>query len=79
MAVGYDDMENGRETRKTGWENGGGPRVLIGVPFCGRRFVIDGTRAVCHSLQGHEDAGMKPHQVIYHGFMLEVDDGGLLA
>ena len=72
-------MGDRKEALETGWENGGGPRVLMGIPFCGRRFVIDGARTVCHSLQGHEDAGTKPHQVIFHGFMLEVDEGGLLA
>lgn len=53
--------------------------MLMGLPFCGRRFVISGTRTVCHGLQGHENLGFEAHQVVFRGMLLEVDDGGLLA
>ena len=71
--------ERDLETLREGWENGGGPRVSMGIPFCGRRFVIGNVRTVCHSLQGHENAGFRTHQVAFRGMLLEVDDGGLLA
>ncbi len=79
MVAGSDNMEGGRETRETGWEDGGGQRVLRGIPFCGRRFVIDGTRTVCHSLYGHKDNGIEAHQILFRGLLVEVDEGGLLA